>query len=50
MAIVIGIAAAVVILVWGLLFYLANGARISNGRQDLPAPKQVQKQRAAGID
>jgi hypothetical protein len=53
MVIVICIAAAIVILALGLLFYRANGARVRNGRRDLPAAKsstEDQKHRVTGIN
>jgi hypothetical protein len=50
MVIIASIAAAVVIVALGVLFYLANGARVRNGRREFPTPKETQKQRAAGID
>jgi hypothetical protein len=53
MVIITSIAAAAVILAFGLLFYLANGARVPNGRLGLPKVKsstKEQKHRAAGIN
>lgn len=50
---IIGVVAAAVILVLAILFYLANGARIRNARQDSPVaknPNESQEHRATGLN
>ena len=53
MVIVICLAAVVVILVLGLLFYRTSGEGVRNGRRDMPAAKssiEDQKHRGTGIN
>jgi hypothetical protein len=53
MVVIACVAAAIVILALGLLFYRANAATAQNGRRDLPAAKnslEDQKDRATGIN